>query len=88
MNWKVRISNINFWLTIVPAILLGVQIAASIFGFTLDITTLQDKIIALIDVIFTILMIVGVVNDPTTVGFSDSNRAMTYTEPHDDSVEE
>lgn len=88
MNWKVRISNINFWLTIVPAILLGVQIVASIFGFTLDITTLQDKIIALIDVIFTILMIMGVVNDPTTVGFSDSNRAMTYTEPHDDSVEE
>lgn len=32
--------------------------------------------------------ILGVVTDPTTAGFSDSNRAMCYSKPNDDTIEE
>ena len=31
-----------------------------------------------------ILVLIGVVNDPTTAGISDSNRALDYHEPSED----
>ncbi len=31
--------------------------------------------------VFAVLVILGVVTDPTTAGVSDSKQAMTYTEP-------
>ena len=37
INWIVRIKNKNFWLTIIPALLLLVQVVAALFGFTLDL---------------------------------------------------
>nr|DAW33348.1 MAG TPA: holin [Caudoviricetes sp.] len=37
-----------------------------------------------INVLFAFLVLVGVVNDPTTAGLSDSERALTYTEPSED----
>ena len=32
INWKVRLRNKNFWITIIPALLLLAQVVASIFG--------------------------------------------------------
>lgn len=84
MNWKVRIRNKNFWLAIVPALLLSVQAVAAIFGWSLDLAELQDKLVAAVDAVFAVLVIVGIVNDPTTEGFGDSLRALTYDRPHSD----
>lgn len=81
INWKVRIKNINFWLTIIPATLLLAQVVASVFGFTLDLGDLGNKLIAVVNAVFGIMAILGVVNDPTTAGLTDSNMAMTYDEP-------
>ena len=36
INWKVRIANKTFWLSLIPAALLLVQVVASVFGFTLE----------------------------------------------------
>ena len=36
MNWKVRIKNKTFWLTVIPAVLLLIQVVAAVFGYTLD----------------------------------------------------
>lgn len=81
INWKVRVKNINFWLTIIPATLLLVQVVASVFGFTLDLGDLGNKLIAVVNAVFGVMAILGVVNDPTTAGMADSNMAMTYDEP-------
>lgn len=81
VNWKVRIKNKAFWLSLVPAVLLLVQVVAALFGFTLDVGDLGNKLIAVVNAVFALLAIIGVVNDPTTASLSDSEQAMTYTEP-------
>lgn len=81
INWKVRLKNKNFWVAIVPALLLVVQAVAGVFGFEIDLSTLCGKILVVIDAVFVVLSILGIVNDPTTATLSDSNLAMTYDEP-------
>lgn len=81
INWKVRIRNKHFWVTIVPALILAVQLFANIFGVELDLGDLGTRIVAFIDAAFAVLTILGVVNDPTTATFEDSALAMTYEVP-------
>lgn len=81
INWKVRVKNLRFWLAIVPAALLMIQAVANIFGYTLDLTALGERLLAAINAIFGLLAILGIVNDPTTAGMSDSALAMTYDKP-------
>nr|DAU56326.1 MAG TPA: holin [Caudoviricetes sp.] len=81
INWKVRLKNKNFWLTLIPAVLLLVQVVAAVFGYTLDFTELDGKLLAVVDALFAVLTILGIVNDPTTEGIGDSKLALTYEEP-------
>ena len=84
INWKVRIKNKVFWLSIIPAILLLVQAVAAVFGYTLDFTDLSAKLVAVVEAVFVVLAILGIVADPTTAGMSDSRLAMTYEKPKKD----
>ncbi len=54
------------------------------FGFSLDLSELGDKLLAAINALFAVLAILGVVTDPTTSGIGDSELAMTYEEPKED----
>ena len=81
INWGVRIRNKNFWITLIPLILLLFQTVASVFGYNLDFGELGNKILAVVDVVFAILALLGIVNDPTTESLSDSDLAMTYITP-------
>lgn len=81
INWKVRLKNKAFWLAIIPAIILLVQAVAGLFGFTLDLGDIGDKLLDIVELVFLILAILGVVTDPTTAGITDSTQALTYTEP-------
>lgn len=81
INWRVRIKNKNFWMSIIPAVLLLIQAIADIFGYHFDFGEMGNKLLFVVDCVFAVLSIVGIVNDPTTAGFSDSNLAMTYEEP-------
>ena len=84
VNWKIRIKNKQFWVSVVPALALVVQAVAALFGWDLDLSTLVGKILAVVDAVFALLVILGIVVDPTTVGVNDSQRAMGYDEPWDD----
>lgn len=84
INWIVRIKNQNFWISLIPAVLLLVQVVAAVFGFTLELGELGDKLLAVVNALFAVLTILGIVNDPTTAGVGDSKLAMTYTEPKED----
>ena len=81
INWRVRIRNKAFWVAIIPAILVLIQVVAAVFGYTLDLGELGNKLIAVVNSVFVVLSILGVVNDPTTSGLSDSKQAMTYELP-------
>jgi len=84
INWTVRFNNQNFWLAMIPAFLLVVQTVAALFGFTLDLGDLGNKLLDIVNAVFTLLTILGIVTDPTTKGVGDSNRALGYSEPWDD----
>lgn len=81
INWTVRIKNKNFWLAVIPAVLLLAQTVAAVFGYTLDLGEIGNRLIAVVNAVFSVLVVLGVVNDPTTAGMSDSNRAMNYKKP-------
>ena len=84
INWKVRIRNKNFWLSIIPAVLLLIQAIGAVFGYTFDFGILSEKLLAVVNAVFVVLAILGVVTDPTTHGISDSQRALTYEAPYKD----
>ena len=79
INWKVRIKNKSFWIALIPAVLLLVQVIAAVFGYTLDLGELGDKLLAVVNALFAVLTILGIVTDPTTAG--DSKQALTYETP-------
>ncbi len=78
INWKIRIKNKTFWLTLIPAVLLLVQAVSAPFGYTWDFVVLNQQLAAIINALFSVLAILGVVTDPTTKGVGDSERALMY----------
>lgn len=82
INWKVRLRNKAFWLAFIPAALLLVQTVTALFGFALNLGDIGDKLLAVVNAVFALLSILGVVVDPTTQGVGDSQRALGYVEPH------
>ena len=87
LNWRVRIRNKAFWAAIIPAVLVLIQVVAAVFGYTLDLGELGNKLIAVVNAVFVVLSILGVVNDPTTSGLSDSKQAMTYELPKEKEID-
>ena len=81
INWTVRLKNKTFWLSFIPALLLLIQVVAAVFGFTLDLGELGEKLLAVVNAVFAVLAILGIVTDPTTAGISDSKRALSYKSP-------
>ena len=82
INWKVRFQNRNFWLALVPALLLLLQSAAALAGIDLDLGALQGRLLDIVNAAFGVLAILGIVNDPTTQGLTDSPRALGYRKPN------
>ena len=84
INWRVRIKNKSFWVSLIPAVLLVVQVFAALFGFDLATDDLEVKLLACANAVFALLTVLGIVTDPTTAGIADSDRAMTYCKPYND----
>lgn len=84
INWKVRLANKQFWISLVPAVLLLIQAGAAIFGYTLDFGDLGNRLLTFVNAMFVVLVLLGIVNDPTTDGLSDSYRARHYETPWKD----
>ena len=75
INWKLRFKNKATLAAIVATTLL----LAQQLGFKLP-----DNINDVANTALTLLVLIGVISDPTTAGLSDSSRALTYTEPSED----
>lgn len=81
INWQVRIKSKQFWLALIPAVLLLVQVVAAVFGFELDLGDIGNKLLDMVNALFAVLAILGIVVDPTTEGVGDSAQALTYDRP-------
>lgn len=78
INFKVRMKNKMFWIAIIPAIALLLKQILAVFNVNVDFTNVSKELLAIVESIFIILAILGVVVDPTTAGLSDSTRALGY----------
>ena len=83
INWTVRFRNKAFWVSLIPAVLLLVQGVAAVFGYTLDLGALGDRLLCVVNALFAVLAVLGVVTDPTTAGVGGSQQAMGYETPRE-----
>ena len=81
INWKVRIKNKVFWLSLIPALVLLIQAVAEVFGITVDLSGISGNLLRVVETLFVVLTILGIVADPTTAGIEDSKQALKYEEP-------
>lgn len=72
INWKVRIKQKWFWLAMFSLL----TILAQQLGFAVP-----KEIEPIFNTVLSLLVTIGIVQDPTTRGFEDSQRALSYTEP-------
>lgn len=84
INWKVRFKNKRFVLAFIAALLLLVKQVAMLLGYNLNTELFSTNINNVVDAVFLLLGLLGIVNDPTTQGFSDSEQALSYKEPKQD----
>ncbi len=87
INWKVRFKNKNFWLAFIPAILVLIQVVAAVFGLQISTSDLQGRLLDVVNAVFMVLALLGVVTDHTTAGLADSAQAMSYDAPNADDDE-
>ena len=73
INWAVRLQRKSFWVALVGLIVILTQ--------QLGIKVFPDNVADITNTILAIGVLVGIINDPTTAGLTDSARAMEYTEP-------
>ena len=76
INWMVRIQNKAFWLSLIPAVLLLIQVVAAVFGYQLDLGELGNRLLAVVNALFAVLAVLGVITDPTTDPVCDSDNLL------------
>lgn len=79
INWKVRFRNRTWLITFVVAVLGLIYQFLDAFGIVPAMP--QETVKALIFSMVDILVLLGLVIDPTTPEISDSERALGYTIP-------
>lgn len=81
INWKVRLKNKYFWLSVVPFICVIIARILDYLGYTFTESDLTEVLSNVIELVFYVLIGLGIVNDNTTAGLSDSYNALSYEKP-------
>ncbi|HBL8327237.1 TPA: phage holin [Listeria monocytogenes] len=76
INWKVRMQSKVFWVSIIPLVLVLIQQILGWFGVTVPAETINNEALDMINSVFLLLGVLGVVNDPTTPTASDSDLVL------------
>ncbi|QBZ69125.1 holin [Enterococcus phage vB_EfaS_Ef6.1] len=75
MDWKTRIRSKAFWITLIPALVVLIQMIGNIFGLDMSkLTGLSEQLIGVINALFVVLSILGIAVDPTTKGIKDNKE--------------
>lgn len=81
INWQVRFKNKAFWLGFIPAIVILIQAIGQLFGYHLVLDNIEHNLVNVVEAVFAVLAVLGIVVDPTTVGLSDGFYGLQYTAP-------
>lgn len=75
INWKLRFKNKATLIAIASTVILLAQQLG---------LKLPNNIEDVVNTVLTLLVLLGVVNDPTTAGLKDSETALTYDKPKEE----
>ena len=78
IDWRARLSNKAFWLALVPTLFVLAQFVLRAAEVEIDLSEMQGKALDLVNAVFTLLAILGIVVDPSTEGIADVNSAPVY----------
>ncbi|MEH7504859.1 phage holin [Neobacillus drentensis] len=87
INWKVRFRNRNWVIAFLSQIMIVAQMVLAglnslgVIDFQLT-DAIQNSVLTFANAVFVGLSILGIVQDPTTKGYSDSERALKYKDPN------
>jgi phi LC3 family holin len=87
INWKVRLRNKHWVVAFISQIMILAQMVLAGLN-TLGVTSfqltdaIQGTVLTFVNVVFVVLSLMGVVQDPTTKGYGDSARALNYKDPN------
>ncbi len=79
INWKLRVQNKATLMALVAAVLAFVYNALGLLGVVPRVA--QSAVFEVIALLVNVLVMLGVVADPTTPGLGDSARAQGYGTP-------
>ncbi len=82
INWKLRFQNKTTLTAIVLAVLALIYQILGLFGVVPAVS--QSVAVDIAAAVINLLVLLGIVVDPTTAGIADSERAMQYTRPNGD----
>lgn len=80
MNWKKRLTNYNFWISIISAVLLILQA----FDISFDIAYINEIVTAVLG----LLVVIGIINDPTKTGKDASSSSVLNSEKANEIAQE
>lgn len=86
INWKLRLQNKATLTAIISAIIIFIGSISTALGF--DLSGFLGNAEGIATSIISLLVLLGVVVDPTSKGVSDSGIAQTYDKPRDSEKEE
>lgn len=73
INWAVRLQRKSFWVALIGLlVILSQQLGIKLF---------PENVSDITNTILAIGVLVGIINDPTTAGLTDSTQALRYTKP-------
>ncbi|PLR78441.1 phage holin [Bacillus sp. V3-13] len=87
INWRVRFKNWRWVAAFLSQLLIVVQmllVGLNSLGLTdFQLTEeIAEGVLTFANAIFILLSMLGIVQDPTTKGYGDSERAKKYTDPN------
>jgi phi LC3 family holin len=87
INWKVRLRNKQWVVAFISQLMIMAQMVLAglnslgVTNFQLT-DAIQGTVLTFVNVVFVVLSLMGVVQDPTTKGYGDSARALNYKDPN------
>lgn len=79
INWKLRFQNKTTLTAIVLGVVALVYQVLALLGITTAVP--ESEIVNIVGMIINLLVLLGIVVDPTTSGIGDSEQAMSYEKP-------
>lgn len=79
INWTVRLKNKTWLLAFAGAIVAFIYQILGMIGIVPPVA--EDNVTQIIGLVVNMLVALGIVQDPTTAGMSDSVQALDYTAP-------